>query len=249
MRKLFASDLDGTLRRFDTEGWYRRQDLDAIRSFRSSGGIFGMCSGRSSVSLLAEIPMIETDFAIATSGACITDGKGNILLRKTLDPENAELLYGMYKNEKRFYVHAGGVLYTFTKHPSSMKMVQLPSWDELPDTGIEGISITAENNQRAAEIAGYINENFGSSICAFQNNDCVDTACYGISKGTGLAEVKELFSADLTAGIGDSFNDIPLLDAADVAFVLDFCDERVKAHADHIVSGIDEALEIFGMLV
>ena len=248
MRKLFASDLDGTLRRYDTEGGYRKQDLDAIRNFRNNGGIFGMCSGRSSVSLFAEIPMVETDFAIATSGSCITDGRGNILLRKTIDHEAAKQLYDIYKNEERFYVHSGGILYTFRKHKSSMKMTLLHSWDELPDTGIEGISITAGNNRRAAEITDYINRTYGNDVHAFQNNECVDNAKAGISKGTGLAAIRANFKADLTAGIGDSFNDIPLLEAADVAFALDFCDDRVKAHADHIVSGISEALDIFAML-
>ena len=129
-----------------------------------------------------------------------------------------------------------------------MKMTLLHQWEELPDTGIEGLSVTALDNERAAEITARINQGFDGCIRAFQNNECVDTAEWGISKGTGLAEVKSLFKADLTAGIGDSFNDIPLLDGADVAFALDFCDERVKAHADYIVSGIREALDIFAML-
>ena len=248
MRKLFASDFDGTLRRKEIAGEYRQRDLDAIAAFRRSGGIFGMCSGRSAQSLFAALPEMETDFAIATSGACITDGRGNILFRRTVDREAAKKLYDICKDEKRFYVHSGGILYTFKPHPSSMKMTLLHGWEQLPDTGIEGLSVTTEGNERAAEVTAYINQEFAGCIRAFQNNECVDTAGWDISKGTGLSEVKSLFKADLTAGIGDSFNDMPLLDGADVAFALDFCDERVKAHADYIVEGISEALDIFAML-
>ena len=75
MRKLFASDFDGTLRRKDVAGEYLQQDLNAIVNFRRHGGIFGMCSGRSAQSLFAALPDMETDFAIVTSGACITQSR------------------------------------------------------------------------------------------------------------------------------------------------------------------------------
>lgn len=52
----------------------------------------------------------------------------------------------------------------------------------------------------------------------------------------------------MIAGIGDSFNDIPSLDAADVAFTFHRCDERVKQHADYIVDSVEQAIAIFEKL-
>jgi hydroxymethylpyrimidine pyrophosphatase-like HAD family hydrolase len=49
---------------------------------------------------------------------------------------------------------------------------------------------------------------------------------------------------EVIAGIGDSFNDIPMLDACDISFTFDFSDPQVQEHADYIVHSIEEAIAL-----
>ena len=46
------------------------------------------------------------------------------------------------------------------------------------------------------------------------------------------------------AGIGDSYNDIPMLDVVDDAFTFTYSPKIVQEKADHIVDSLKDAIEI-----
>ena len=56
--------------------------------------------------------------------------------------------------------------------------------------------------------------------------------------------MKKLTGADIMCGIGDSYNDIELLKAADISFCFDYSPIEVKNEADHIVDSVCEAIKI-----
>ena len=61
-------------------------------------------------------------------------------------------------------------------------------------------------------------------------------------------KLKDTLHIDKIAGIGDSFNDIPLLEQVDVSFTFTTSDQRVKDKADYIVDSVAQSLEILKTL-
>ncbi len=249
--KIFASDFDGTLRRYDREKPYiLESDLDAIASFRAAGNLFGMCSGRAFDSILKEQkPIPYTDFYIVTTGAVIGRVNGErkeFLYEKEIRRSCAEEIYEKYHDNEVFYVHMDGDLYRIGKLKGGESAQRfLEDFSKLPEGKIEGVSIGAGTRENAYSIATEINEAYAESLNAFQNNDYLDVVAKGCSKGEGINQLRSMYPDTCIAGIGDSYNDIPLLDAADVAFTFDFAPETVQKHADYVVHDVKEAIEIF----
>lgn len=46
--KVFASDFDGTIHFVDEKigGYFKQEDLRAIKKFQENGNLFGLCTGR-----------------------------------------------------------------------------------------------------------------------------------------------------------------------------------------------------------
>ena len=74
------------------------------------------------------------------------------------------------------------------------------------------------------------------------NTSVVDVVGSDCSKGTGLAAVKEKLAIHTMGAIGDSYNDTPMLKAADISFTFSYAPEPVQQAAGHIVSSVREAL-------
>ena len=65
----------------------------------------------------------------------------------------------------------------------------------------------------------------------------------GVNKAYGLKEALTLLKADpkQVVAIGDSETDVPMYDICGLSIALDHAEERVKAKADHVVSGREGA--------
>ena len=82
---------------------------------------------------------------------------------------------------------------------------------------------------------------------AFQNVVEIDIAPRGCSKGKGVQALRDYMRdayGDITLyGIGDSINDLPLLEAADVSYTFPYAPEICQKKATMVVDTIVDALE------
>ncbi len=237
------SDFDNTLFFRNTEEQFKAQDIFEILFFQKRGGLFGICTGRSPDSILDTIgQFMHPDFIISVSGALIIDGKGTVLDKHCLDLATTEAIYNRFKDKALVVVHADGHVYALCKMEYPLQ-IQIESCDELPADRIYGISMRLPDEEAAAEAVQRIQEEFGDRAAAFQNLVNVDIVAAGCSKGTGAAKAKELFSIGKMGGIGDSFNDLPLIEAADVGFTFPTSPEALISAADHTVLSVSQAIE------
>lgn len=237
------SDFDNTLFFRNTEEQFKAQDIFEILFFQKRGGLFGICTGRSPDSILDTIGhFMHPDFIISVSGALIIDGKGTVLDKHCLDLATTEAIYNRFKDKALVVVHADGHVYALCKMEYPLQ-IQIESCDELPADRIYGISMRLPDEEAAAEAVQRIQEEFGDRAAAFQNLVNVDIVAAGCSKGTGAAKAKELFSIGKMGGIGDSFNDLPLIEAADVGFTFPTSPEALISAADHTVLSVSQAIE------
>lgn len=117
----------------------------------------------------------------------------------------------------------------------------IASLDELSED-VHSISFGFEDAECAAQCAASIEEEYGDVVSAFLNVRSVDVVPVGCSKGQGVRCVRRHFGVGAIGGIGDSFNDLPLLREADVAYALDFAPKQVQDEADVVVPSVAQAL-------
>lgn len=253
MRKALASDLDGTLLLHDAAhggdtwgGYFLPQDLDAIRRLRASGALFGVCSGRPVEAIVPDLRRgsVQVDFFIAMSGAVIADGSGCLLFERTLDLSFVKELYSellplvddrLLVQAGDFYCDLGDFAFPGLRHIESL--------DELKGEPIHGLAGGYGTEERAACVCAMINERYGDKVFAAQNLASVDVSPAGCSKGTSLRRAKDLFGVGLFAGIGDSYNDLTMLEAADVSYSFHRSPDVVRAAADVLVDTEAEAID------
>ena len=253
MQKLFASDFDGTLHFWDTHDLYLVSPADeqAILEFQQAGGLFGVCTGRPLDSIVADVRGkigFTFDFYIAMSGAQVFDGSLQPILDKTLPRELVRELYETYGSiaakDKSALICADHTSWALTERRSWLGLYRAESFDEIPEPFC-GLAMMVSTQEEAARITEEVNSRYAGQVAAYQNDRSIDMQAPGCSKGLGLKIAAEHLGADLTAGIGDSFNDVPMLDAADVAYTFNSSAPDVQAHAQVLVDSAAEAIRSF----
>ena len=249
IRKIFASDFDGTLYFYRTDEKLPRESVGKIREYQAAGHLFGLCTGRQIGSLLPPIAgRLRPDFYITSSGANVLDRDFNPILQMGIDPAMAGAIVRETRPmSRRLLLDAGGELCVFAPldYPAPCRVID--SVGDAPEGMIHQISVHVESPEEAAQVAAFVNARFGDAVEAFQNVIDVDIAPRGCSKGRAALAVRETMGGTQDKatlyGIGDSINDLTLLEAADVSYTFPYAPEICREKADKIVETIAQALE------
>ncbi len=252
-----ASDIDGTLVFHRTENFsedsgkpdtYTKEgDLEAIRAWQAKGGLFGLCSGRPVASVFNLFSGIRPDFYIACSGAAIFDQDKKPVYEAVIEKEEVRELFEKYKDSTifdAFHTDSRDTLYR-TRHSgrSDVKEVLVTSLEDLGEAKLYSVSLIFKDSQMTEEACRHINENC-PALEAFQNKNSADIVKRGCSKGQGVLLVKERLGIEVMAGIGDSFNDLPMLEAAWPSFTFHNSPEDIQNQVAYVVDSVAEALEV-----
>jgi hydroxymethylpyrimidine pyrophosphatase-like HAD family hydrolase len=260
--RAMASDFDGTLffgigGRAHPLHRFLPRDIEAIRTFRAGGGLFGVCTGRPLGAVLADAGRdLSFDFAITSSGACVSDGAGNTLFSREIPDDDVRALLDATRGQtarplfialESGYLVLGGASIPGLPKGFLKRLRVVSSVDEALSMGhggdgVQVISLGFGTQERAARFVAGVGELLGGRVSAFQNLDSVDVVPTGCSKGAGLAVARQQLGLGLVGGIGDSFNDLPLLDEADVAYTFNRAPEAVREGADVLVDDVAGAL-------
>ena len=249
MTKIFATDFDGTLYFHGAEEPIRKADLEAIRAFQADGGLFGACTGRPVRALTVQTEgLVPFDFYIALTGATVFDRDLNPIYVRELPRDLVRELFARYAPLSRdgvaFACAADDYWVIGNVDTGEWPVKSVPTFDELPGP-YQGMGMETETVEEAERLAAEVNATYGDVACAYVNLASIDILPAGCSKGTGLRRAADHFGASLTGGIGDSFNDLPLIEAAGVGYTFHWCEGAMQAAADVLVGGVDEALADF----
>ena len=251
MKKVFASDFDGTLYFYKAEDERKlpAENVAKIREYQAAGHLFGLCTGRQVGGLTPFITgKVEPDFFITSSGANIIDGEGNPILKRGVDREVADaLVKELVPKGYRLTLDVEGDICVFAKMDYPGKYYVITGVDDAPKGLIHQVSVHTESLEEAASMTASINARFGDKIEAFQNVIEIDIAPKGCSKGKGVMFLKEYMKEKIGPcrlyGIGDSMNDLPLIDASDVSYTFPYAPKELQERVTKVVDNICEALE------
>ncbi len=241
-----ASDFDGTLF-FDKEGFeFKEEDIKAISRFQDAGHLFGICTGRPLIGIREPVKeRIHFDFYIVSSGAVILDRDLQVIDEKCLSREVLNHIYEDFKDVCRVAVQANQKIYSFHGLiPMPIKQDIISSPDEIIGDELYGLSLETDNEEKAFQVCQRIQEKYGDFVDAYQNIRYVDVVSKGCSKGLAIQNFIQKDHIDLMGGIGDSYNDLPMLEVVDEAFTFHHSPEVVKKSADHLVDSVAQAIDI-----
>ncbi len=237
-----ASDLDGTLIFKEIEGGFKQDDINSVKEYQRLGCLFGLCTGRPYSGVVRGT--IDFDFYVVSSGALIVDRDGNTIYEKSINYETMRSIYRDYNDVVHVYIQADRKMFTTKKGRFPIEQTLFKNIEELVDHSIQGVSMDAMTEENACKVAHSINEKYGEHVEAFQNVRCVDVVKKGCSKGAALTFFKNMMNIEEMSGIGDSFNDVPMLEHVDFGFTFPYAPQEVKKHADYLVESVSEAITI-----
>lgn len=242
-RIAFASDYDGTL--VHPGNVIHSRDVEAIQGFRALGGVFGACSGRAVNAVMgpAEKAGVALDFAVVSSGALVI-ANGRVVEEHPVDREVVTKLVSEFRGTWRA-LHTRNRLLVETD-PTTPYQIKVDSFEAPIDEPIYSVSINFGDQEHAAEAVQTIKGRYGQFVQPFQNVGSVDVVARGCSKGHGIEIVRRALAIDVMGGIGDSYNDLPLLEAVDVPYTFAESPIAVKRHARVLVGSVAEAIADFG---
>ena len=243
----FASDIDGTLVRVPAAGVGRR-DREAIRRFQAAGGLFGVNTGRNLEGMLRALPArsgVACDYAVLCTGACVL-GRGGVPLFEHRLPNDvvAEIL-GRHVPRACVALVVADRYWTTSRLAGAARLVTpfayAESLADVPEP-VFGLSLLLPTEGAARRVAASIRRELSAVASCHLNRTSVDVVGAGCSKATGLAVVRREMGLRSVATIGDSHNDLPMLEAADVGFTFCNAPATVRAAATHTVASVAEAL-------
>lgn len=251
--KLLASDYDGTLK---FGGKVMPEDRAAIDRWRKAGNLFVIVTGRSKESITKDLTEtdIPVDYYVTNNGGMVFDSNDNTLLSTTLDTITAiDLMYAAHEHPDvvSYVVNDGVNRHKVDVHPNledHRYPALKPDWseEEVMDSGrFAQIVYSCTTPEVALELASQINHFFSDSVVAYANNFVVDIVPKGVSKLTGLEFViayTDVDDQDVYA-IGDSFNDIPMLEGVDNSACVAASPAEVQDAANQVVGSVGDLID------
>lgn len=232
------------------------EDLEAIARWKEAGNLFAVVTGRSGLSIHRELDKydLKPDFLICNNGGLVFDKDGRRLSENYMETITAvDLVYAMKEMDSvcSVMVNDGTARHKVIVNPQLSDpryagvKADLPEDEALSLPRYCQIVVSMTDSQAAEDMAEQINHFFGEHLSAYPNNTCVDVVARGVSKGEGLqfalswADVDE----DDVYVLGDSWNDLPMIEAVEHSAVIETAPEAVKAQASRTCTGLHELVD------
>jgi len=255
--QLIAFDMDGTL--LDSEKQLRPSSIRAIRQAAQAGKEVILCSGRCVPELWMHFPQLpEVRYAIAVSGAMVYDRKEDrVLFSHSMEPETVDRVLARTRDrdvmiqlltKDRSVVEAGRIRrmpdYHMQVHTELYERVctkpeNLPAYWEEHREPIPKLNIYHRSPQQREETIRLL-QNEAVELTATES---VTLECNapGVSKGPALLELCAYLGIDPkdTIAVGDSENDLSVLQAAGFGIAMGNAIDRVKELCGAVVDSCD----------
>ena len=248
---LMASDIDGTL---IEKGYINPENLKWISYFMSEGGYFSLSTGRSVGAISDVVKQLEKfSPSVVANGCMIYDYSDNKILYQDFIPRSdhsfAEFIV-KNGNNAGAEIHCGEEAFTLNRTEKTTNHQKYEKF-EAPDKSFEFIDkfdwnkviFTFDNEQDRNKMFDLVKEMPSSS-------DFIKTAANltgeydyyleivpkNVSKASAikkLCEILDVKSGKLFA-IGDYYNDVEMLNLADISAVVEDAPEELKEISDYV---------------
>lgn len=273
--KLVALDLDGTL--FDNSSRISKRNLTAIRSITDKGIHVVISTGRPFEGIpFDQIKGTGINYAITANGSGIYEiSTGKCLYENAMDEELVTpILNFLLTRDIHMDAFIGGKGYTPVQYVETAQKLTVPSsiknYIITTRTRLDNILQFIHENQLKVQkmTLNFYPAADGTLIDRetvrkfLVSNPSITTVCGGYNnleftradanKGVGLRKLAEILGVnpDATMAIGDTENDLAIIEAAGIGVAMGNATDAVKARADYVTTtntkdGVAAAIEHF----
>ena len=238
---LLVSDFDHTMT--DHTGHIPQANLDAIRYFTDRGGVFTICTGRSlpaSLYRFKDIPM-NAPLLFCNGAGCYDRKTQDLLFCRPLPTEAKALAQWCEKTfpDLRLEIHGMEQHYVFHDDPrrnAALERQRTPfvcpeSFDDIPQPWVKfslysrnGDTATLDPNSERGEyfrnaVEAVARQAGPGYVCTLSMPGLIEVQIAGTSKGLAARELAKKLERPTLVCVGDSPNDIPMLEEADLPFL------------------------------
>jgi Cof subfamily protein (haloacid dehalogenase superfamily) len=264
MRGLLALDLDGTL--IDERLTITDRVREAVRRAVDEGFAVTLVTGRMFVATRPFAAELGIDGpVICYQGAAVYEaGSGRTLREIPLAHDVAIRLVRLAErdgyhvqlyHDDRFYVERENEYSRLYARLAGVPPVVVPSLEDAFARWDSTKCNIVTDPEKAAKYAGTVREAVGEEAYVTRSNpEFIEIMNPRVDKGEALRFVAGLLGVPMERiiAVGDSFNDVPLLNAAGFGIAMGSSPDELKAAADAVVGdyahdGVAEAIERFAL--
>lgn len=256
IKTLYVSDMDGTLLNADSKVSPKSSHI--ISSLTRNGAMITVATARTPATVVPLLSGADISIpAIVMTGAAMWDWKANRYISpKFIDTDAVSSVCGILSSHGMtpfvYTLEGDCMLSVYHTSPSlttseqgfvtprmGLPLKRFLIGTPIPETAmgrtmlIFAIGRIGEADDAAADITAAT----GCAVSAYpdifnRNEAFIEVFAPGVSKAQAVRELAKRTGADRTVVFGDNLNDIPMMEAADLAVAVGNAFEEVKAAAD-----------------
>ncbi|MCD7949896.1 MAG: HAD family hydrolase [Erysipelotrichaceae bacterium] len=244
---LLFSDLDGTL--IDEHQQLSDINRQKMYQLQDNGHQIVICTGRNILEMIPTIQMLDLpfDYLVLNNGAHILNQQLETLYEKVIDKNigidilnhtmTYQHMWSYFSDGHINLAYKDGITYDHAiigQPPIDKDYKQ--AYQKVDHYQI--ICFNQDNHQidEAQICYDYVMNHYSDYVEAYFNTYFVDVVPKGCSKGHGMKELLNIidYHGD-TYAIGDSYNDIPMLQQATYGYTFDKVNQDIQKHAYKII--------------
>lgn len=250
-KALLASDLDGTL--FNDKKEISRENLEALRYFTDNGGVFIAATGRARKALEAYAPQLPLNghSSVLLNGALVYNfAQKNTVRQHTMPAVSAKMVRELFERYPNVALEVFAEDTVYVCHPNATTAYHFDTI-RIPYTTAEPAYLPPPSDWFKVNVTGSVADLAEAKAYLKQYRESLmmvssipifyELTALAANKGDAVRFVAEEYPERQIYAIGDNFNDVPMLETADVSFAPANAEEKVKQVADVLVSSNNEA--------
>ncbi|WP_297521774.1 HAD-IIB family hydrolase [uncultured Clostridium sp.] len=251
MGKILISDVDHTIYFLDERDI---KNSKAIKKFKENNMIIA-CSGRGLNGIIETEEEIDVrfDYYILLNGALIADKNRKVLKHEEINYKCLEgILELTNKASLGVCINDG---YDYHLVQGEHNTLKLENIKEYKDKKVSALAVGYRLNDNNFDemlniIVDEINSRYGEYVNAYKNTKYIDIVPAGCSKGNAINELEESWKLDYKNiyTVGDSENDVTMLNNKYVSFTFNSSKSFLKEMVDYIIDEFPECLDIIEKL-
>lgn len=249
---VLASDIDGTLL---DNGFCATENITAIEQFISDGGKFLLCTGRSitALNMVKKALGFLPESLVCNGGILYNYEQEKMIFQNSLADEDKAFFKKVISNfpDVGIEIHSETDIYELrsTKEAEAHAVYEEldtynAEFEDIKDKPWNKTVIFLDDSEHPEKIIN-IAENYDFKDSQLYRTSCVidgirraylEVYPKSVSKASGLAKLREIYGVDKgnLFAIGDYYNDVPMLEYADISAVTGNSPDDIKALADYI---------------
>ena len=262
MKKLLASDVDGTLYVDDK---IHDKSVEYIKKFRENGHAFLLCTGRNfgGIKYLVEEYDIEADGYVLCNGSVVLDKNLNVIYSEEIEYSTIKKVFedSKNKNEYNFYFADEENLYIIDGYYNNpilkvdgmekkwnvIRISEEEFYKNRYTANIIGIEVIDKSIEKTEKKIKAIDSKLGDEVTAYRNKYFIDIVPKDASKAEGISKVLDTYGVkdEDVFVIGDSWNDLSMFRKYNKnSYTFSYAEEELKPHASNVVDAFHNCLEV-----